>query len=193
MLVLKRLEDAERDSDRIYALVKGVGTASDGKAMGLFAPRVEGEELALRRAYELTGIHPDTIGLIETHGTATPVGDVVEIEALNRVFGPGNGKPRIPIGSVKSMISHTIPAAGSASLIKIALALHHKILPPTINFDEPNPECHFEKTPFYVNTETRPWIHGSKKPRRAGVNAFGFGGIDTHTILEEYVGNNPDD
>ena len=190
MLVIKRLEDAERDADRIYAVIKGVGTASDGKAMGLFAPRLEGEQLALRRAYELTGISPDSIGLIETHGTATPVGDVVEIEALNSIFGPADGERRIPIGSVKSMISHTIPAAGSASLIKMALALHHKIIPPSINFDEPNPECHFERTPFYVNVETRPWIHGGPEPRRAGVNAFGFGGINSHTILEEYVGDN---
>lgn len=189
MVVLKRLEDAERDGDRIYAVVKGIGTASDGRALGLLAPRLEGEELALRRAYESTGISPCTIGLIEAHGTGTQIGDVTEIQALSKVFGPRNGVyPWCAVGSVKSMISHLIPAAGIAGLIKTVLALYHKILPPTLNCDEPNPKLNLDKTPFYINTETRPWIHGRAEPRRAGVNAFGFGGINTHAILEEYTG-----
>jgi len=191
MVILKRREDAERDGDRIYALIKGVGTASDGRALGLLAPRLDGEVLALQRAYDVTGISPRTIGLIEAHGTATPVGDATEIQALTRVFGPRDGaQPWCALGSVKSMIGHTLPAAGIAGLIKIALALYHKVLPPSLNCDEPNPRFELEKTPFYINTETRPWIHGAiDTPRRAGVNAFGFGGINAHAILEEYTGN----
>jgi acyl transferase domain-containing protein len=188
VVVLKRRGDAERDGDRIYALVKGVGVSSDGRALGLLAPRVEGEELALRRAYEGAGISPASVRLIEAHGTGTAVGDATEIEALRRVFGGRNGgEPRCAIGSVKSMIGHTMPAAGIAGLIKATLALHHRVLPPTLNCDEPDPALGLDETPFYVNTETRPWIHGeTATPRRAGVSAFGFGGINAHAILEEY-------
>ena len=189
MVVLKRRADAERDGDRIYAVVKAVGTASDGRALGLLAPRLEGEILALRRAYEASGVPPQSVGLIEAHGTATPVGDATEIEALGRVFGPRNGEPPwCAIGSVKSMIGHTLPAAGIAGLIKAALALYHKVLPPTLHCDEPDPRLGLDRTPLYVNTETRPWIHrAGDPPRRAGVNAFGFGGINAHAILEEHA------
>ena len=190
MVVLKRLSEAQRDGDRIYAVLKSVGTASDGRAVGLLAPRLEGEELALRRAYEQAGIDPSTIGLMEAHGTATPVGDQVEIEALTRVFGERGGQlPSCALGSVKSMISHLMPAAGIAGLIKVALSLYHKVLPPTINCEEPNPELGLDRSVFYINSETRPWIHGRKdSPRRAGINAFGFGGINAHAVLEEYTG-----
>lgn len=188
MVVLKRRANAERDGDRIYAIVKGIGTASDGRALGLLAPRVEGEELALRRAYEAAAVSPGTVGLLEAHGTATPVGDVVEIDALRRVFGPRQGDlPRCALGSAKSMLGHLMPASGIAGLIKTALALYHKVLPPTINCDDPNPKLELEKSVFYINTEARPWIHGSEEPRRAGVNAFGFGGINAHAVLEEYA------
>ncbi|MPY88884.1 MAG: acyltransferase domain-containing protein [Luteitalea sp.] len=196
MLVLKRLEDAERDGSRIYAVLKEIGTASDGRAVGLLAPRVEGEELALRRAYEVAGIDPATVGLLEAHGTGTAVGDGVEIDALRRVFGT-SGLPRAAsrrrsscaLGSVKSMIGHLMPASGIAALIKAALALHHKVLPPTLNCDEPNPALALEDSGFYINSETRPWLHGRvDTPRRAGVNAFGFGGINAHAVLEEHRG-----
>ena len=191
MVVLKRLAEAERDGNHIYAVLKNIGIASDGRATHVLAPRLEGEELALRRAYEPVGIDPLTVGLVEAHGTGTPVGDVVEVEALRRVFPPRQTEsPRCALGSVKSMISHTVPAAGVAGLIKAALALHHKVLPPTL-CENPNPKLQLEKSNFYINTETRPWIHGSSKtPRRAGVNAFGFGGINAHAILEEYTGPN---
>lgn len=186
-IVIKRREDAERDGDRIYAIVKALGVASDGRAVGLLSPRVEGEELALRRAYEMAGISPRSVELIEAHGTGTPVGDAAEIEALRRVFGAPDGTaPYCALGSVKSMICHSIPASGIAGIIKIALALYHKLLPPTL-CDAPNPDLKLEGTPFYINTETRPWIHGDRSPRRAGVDAFGFGGINAHAILEEYV------
>ncbi|HEY0973488.1 MAG TPA: beta-ketoacyl synthase N-terminal-like domain-containing protein [Solimonas sp.] len=186
MLVLKRLADAERDGDGIYAVIKGVGTASDGKAKGLLAPRLEGEVLALRRAYDSCGIDPMTVDLIEAHGTGTTVGDKTEIEALNTVYGARGAGPKIAISAVKSMIGHCLPATGTASMIKTALALHHKTLPPML-CDEPDPALHLERTPFYINNETRPWVHGGATPRRAGVNAFGFGGINAHVVLEEYV------
>jgi acyl transferase domain-containing protein/phosphopantetheinyl transferase len=195
ILVLKRLEDAREDDDRIYAVVKGVGTSSDGRALGLLAPRVDGEELALRRAYEMAGIDPATVGLIEAHGTGTPTGDATEIQALTRVFGTrdpdcGDGETglaqRCAIGTIKSMIGHALPAAGAAGLIKTALALYHKILPPTLHCEQPNPKLGLEKTRFYVNTTASPWIHGGEHPRRAGVSAFGFGGSNAHVILEEY-------
>jgi acyl transferase domain-containing protein/phosphopantetheinyl transferase len=188
IVVLKRLADAERDGDRIYAVLKGVGTSSDGKALGLLAPRMEGEVLALERAYGESQIDPTTIGLVEAHGTGIALGDRTEVQSLTQVFGPRQGQPSCALGSVKSMIGHCIPAAGSASLIKMALALYHKILPPTL-CEEVNSGLNIENTPFYINTEARPWIHGNAEvPRRAGVNSFGFGGINAHAVLEEYRG-----
>ncbi|WP_348673749.1 beta-ketoacyl synthase N-terminal-like domain-containing protein [uncultured Abyssibacter sp.] len=189
MLVLKKLSDAERDNDNIYAVIRGLGTSSDGKAKGLLAPRLEGEVLALKRAYESCDIDPATVGLIEAHGTGIALGDKTEIQSLGSIFGaraPDADLPRTGIGSVKSMISHCIPAAGAAAMIKTALALHHKVLPPTL-CDEVNPALHLEETPFYINNETRPWVHGAAHPRRAGVNSFGFGGVNAHAILEEYI------
>jgi acyl transferase domain-containing protein/phosphopantetheinyl transferase len=187
LLVLKRLADAEAAGDRIYAVIKGMGTSSDGRAKGLLAPRREGEVLALKRAYESAGIDPTTVGLVEAHGTGIALGDQTEVESLTEIYGERRGHaPRVALGSVKSMISHCIPAAGSAAMIKTALALHHKVLPPTL-CDEINPDLNLERTPFYINTETRPWVHGLDTPRRAGVNAFGFGGINAHVILEEHV------
>jgi acyl transferase domain-containing protein len=181
MRVLRRRTDAERDGNEIYALIRGVGTASDGRGAGLLAPRVEGEVLAMRRAYERAGVGPDDIGLVEAHGTATPVGDAAELEALTRVFGPVNGEPRRPLGSVKSMIGHAIPAAGVAGVIKTALALQQRVLPPTLHAAEPHPAL--AATPFFLNDAPRPWV--SHAPRRAAVSAFGFGGINAHVILEE--------
>jgi acyl transferase domain-containing protein/phosphopantetheinyl transferase len=192
MVVLKRLADAEQAGDKIYAVLKGIGIASDGKAIGVLAPRVEGEETALRRAYENAGVDPSTIGLLEAHGTSTTVGDVVEMDSLRKVFGDRSTEsPRSAIGSVKSMISHTVPASGMAGLIKAVMALHHKVLPPTLGVEKVNPKLKLEGSNIYINTETRPWIHGTDKyPRRAGVNAFGFGGINAHAIVEEYNGPN---
>jgi acyl transferase domain-containing protein len=187
MVVLKRLDDARRDGHRIYAVVRGVGVASDGRGAGVTAPRTEGAVLALERAYEQTGLAPATVGLIEAHGTGTPVGDANEIRALRNVFGPRTGPlPRCALGSVKSMLGHLMPAAGMAGLIKAALALYHRVLPPTLHVEEPNPAFELHRTPFYLNTEARPWMQaGADARRRAGVNAFGFGGINAHAILEE--------
>jgi acyl transferase domain-containing protein/4'-phosphopantetheinyl transferase EntD/acyl carrier protein len=185
VLVVKRLADAERDGDVIHAVVKGIGIASDGKAMGVLTPRVEGEELALRRAYAAAGVSPDTVGLVEAHGTGTVAGDATELEALHRVFARRGDLPSCALGSVKSMIGHSIPAAGAAGLIKAALALHYRVLPPTLHAGTQPPRL--AGGPFYLNDETRPWVHGGDTPRRAGVSAFGFGGINAHVVLEEYV------
>jgi len=187
MMVLKRLADARRDGDRVYAVIKGVGISSDGRGLSVMAPRVEGEVLALRRAYEKAEVSPRTVGLIEAHGTGTPVGDATEVKALTHVFGPRNGgAPWCGLGSVKSMVGHLMPAAGVAGMIKAALALHHKTLPPTLHCEQTNPLLELEKTPFYIVSKARPWIHGERSaPRRAGVNSFGFGGINAHAILEE--------
>jgi acyl transferase domain-containing protein/NAD(P)H-dependent flavin oxidoreductase YrpB (nitropropane dioxygenase family)/NADP-dependent 3-hydroxy acid dehydrogenase YdfG len=191
MMVFKRLEDAERDGDRIYAVIKGAGSSSDGKDRGLTAPRPEGQARALRRAYAKSGISPATVGLIEAHGTGTVAGDGAEVEALTQVFSEAQAQRQgCAVGSVKSMIGHTKCTAGAASLIKTALALHHKVLPPTLGVEKPNPRARFPQTPFFVNTQARPWIQPlSGHPRRAGVSAFGFGGTNFHVVLEEYTGD----
>jgi len=193
MVLLKRLADAERDGDKIYAVIKGIGSSSDGKFKSIYAPRPEGQAAALRRAYADAGCAPTDVGLIEAHGTGTRAGDPAEFEGLRSVFvspsavGQTDSLPHIALGSVKSQIGHTKAAAGAASLIKAALALHHKTLPPTLNVTRPNPQLGLETTPFYLNTESRPWIRANGTPRRAGVSAFGFGGTNFHVVLEEHT------
>lgn len=191
ILVLKRLEDAERDGDRIYAVVKAAGSSSDGKDRGLTAPRPEGQARALKRAYAKAGFSPSTVRLIEAHGTGTVAGDMAEVQALTNVFAEaGAPQQACAIGSVKSMIGHTKCSAGAAGLVKTALALHHRVLPPTLGVDRPNPKARFPETPFFVNTESRPWLESQDgQPRRAGVSAFGFGGTNFHVVLEEYNGD----
>lgn len=189
MLVLKRVSDARRDGDRIYAVIRGIGGSSDGRDLSLTAPRPAGQVKALVRAYRDASVPPSTVTLVEAHGTGTVAGDKAEVEALKRVFEQSGASERAcALGSVKTMIGHTKAAAGLASLIKVAKALHHKVLPATIGVKVPNPACHFEKGPFYVNSETRPWILDDpegKPIRRAGVSAFGFGGTNFHAVLEE--------
>jgi polyketide-type polyunsaturated fatty acid synthase PfaA len=188
MILLKRLEDAQRDGDKIYAVIKGIGTSSDGRYKSIYAPRKEGQVKALERAYDDAGFSPATVGLMEAHGTGTMAGDPIEFSSLRDFFGKHDTqKQHIALGSVKSQIGHTKAAAGTASLIKTALALHHKILPATINITEPNPKLDIENSSFYLNTQTRPWIKAEgETPRRAGVSAFGFGGTNYHVVLEEY-------
>jgi acyl transferase domain-containing protein len=190
VVVLKRLADAERDGDRIYAVIKGVGASSDGKDKGLTAPRPEGQLRALRRAYAKAGISPARVGLIEAHGTGTVVGDQTEVQSLAQIMREAGAAPRgCAVGSVKSMIGHTKCAAGLAGLINATLALHHKTLPPLL-VNRPNSKAKFEESPLFLNTEARPWIHGHPDhPRTAGVSAFGFGGTNYHAVLEEYTGN----
>lgn len=185
IVALKRLSDALADGDRVYAVLRGVGQSSDGRGTGLLAPSMDGESLAMQRAYAESGVDPATISLIEAHGTGIPLGDRTEIGAIKRILGERQGpQASVALGSVKSMISHTIPAAGMAGLIKTALALHHKVLPPML-CGEVNPELGIDQTPLYVNTRTSPWIARQGEPRRAGVNSFGFGGINTHAVVEE--------
>ena len=193
MFALKRLADAERDGDRIYALLRGIGTASDGRSKSVYAPVAAGQAQALRRAYTNAGYSARTVELMEAHGTGTKAGDAAEFEGLRIVFGQAGADAKMhetqwcALGSVKSQIGHTKAAAGAAGLFKAVMALHHKILPPSIKIAAPNPSLAIEQSPFYLNTECRPWIRASDHPRRASVSAFGFGGSNFHLTLEEYV------
>ncbi|MBE0502815.1 MAG: SDR family NAD(P)-dependent oxidoreductase [Desulfuromonadales bacterium] len=185
VVVLKRLVDAERDNDRIYAVIRGIGTSSDGRGSAIYEPSAAGQEKALRRAYQQGDVTPETIELIEAHGTGTKVGDAVEVKALRQVFGAAE-RPWCSLGSVKSQIGHTKAAAGSAGLIKATLALYHKILPPTLKVQKPQDVVVGKDSPFYLDTVARPWIANPDHPRRAGVSALGFGGSNYHCLLEEY-------
>ncbi len=183
-VVLERLEDARRWRREVYALVKGAGTASDGQETGILAPAPAGQVRALAAAYADAAVEPDTIDLLEAHGTGTVPGDLAEIESVRTFFGRRSHPHATRVmGSVKSMIGHTMPASGIASFIKVALALSNKLLPPSLHCDEPRPEL--EELPFYVNGRTRPWLRAPGGPRRAGISAFGFGGINAHVVLEE--------
>lgn len=190
VVLLKRLADAERDGDRIYAVIRGTGVAGDGRAASLMSPLVAGQVRALDRAWREAGLDPrapGALGLLEAHGTGTPVGDAAELDTLAQVFGPApaGGGPDIGFGSVKSMLGHTMQASGMAGLIKAALAVHEGVLPPTLHLEEPHPDL--ARTRMRPVTEARPWECGPA-PRRAGVNAFGFGGINAHVVLEEAPG-----
>ncbi|KAF0153808.1 MAG: erythronolide synthase, partial [Elusimicrobia bacterium] len=194
MLVMKRLEDAVRDGDRVYSVLKGVGSSSDGKGKAIYAPSSEGQARALREAYRVAGISPSTVELAEAHGTGTTVGDGVELDALDEVYREARRDGAwCALGSVKSMIGHTKAAAGSAGLIKASLALYNKTLPPTIKVKTPLKKLAEGTTPFYLNAEPRPWIK-KDHPRRAAVSALGFGGSNFHAVLEEYSPDkkNPD-
>ncbi|MGQ9408336.1 beta-ketoacyl synthase N-terminal-like domain-containing protein [Mycolicibacterium gilvum] len=186
MLALKRLSDAERDGNQIHAVIRGLGSSSDGRASSVYAPRSEGQAKALRRAYEHAGYAPSTVELVEAHGTATKAGDVAEFAGLKAVFTDDSA--RVALGSVKSQIGHTKAAAGAAGLIKAVLALQHSTLPGTLKVDRPNPALGLDGTPFYVNAQTRPWVRTGDQPRRAAVSSFGFGGSNFHVTLEEYRG-----
>jgi acyl transferase domain-containing protein len=186
VLVLKRLSDARRDGDRVYATIAGMGSSSDGKGNAVYAPAVEGQVRALKAAHAAAGVAPETIELVEAHGTGTKVGDAVEAEALVKTFGEaGAGETWCALGSVKGQIGHTKAAAGVAGLIKAALALHRKVLPPTVKVEEPIAAGVPGRSPFYVSVEPRPWLPKGDHPRRAGVSSFGFGGSNFHCVLEE--------
>jgi acyl transferase domain-containing protein/acyl carrier protein len=187
MMVVKRLADAERDGDRVYALVRGIGSSSDGKGDAIYAPTKEGQVRALRSAYRAAGVSPATVGLLEGHGTGTKVGDAVEVAALEEVFREARPEGTwCALGSVKSQVGHTKAAAGSAGLLKAALALHHKVLPPTLKVTRPLERLAGGTTPFYLDTAKRPWLPPRGHPRRAGVSSFGFGGSNFHCVLEEH-------
>ncbi|MEI8166239.1 MAG: acyltransferase domain-containing protein, partial [Chloroflexales bacterium] len=185
--LLKRLADAERDGDTIYAVIRGVGASSDGKGKGITAPNPIGQIYAIERAWHNAGLDPATCTLIKAHGTSTPVGDATEAESLNKVFGRAE-RGRIGLGSAKSNIGHLKAGAGAAGLLKTVFALHEKILPPTLNSERPNPNIDFAHMPFTLLHEARAWeMPAGGVPRRAAVSAYGFGGTNFHLVLEEYV------
>lgn len=184
LVVCKRLADALDDDDRIYAVIRGLGVASDGRESSLMTPRVDGQLLALSRAYAAAGLAPETVGLVEGHGTGTPAGDTAELTTLARFYGPADPrKPRSVLGSVKSNIGHAMPAAGIAGLIKATLAVYTGVAPPSLHCDEPHPLL--AETRFEVPSVARPWTETTVL-RRAGVSAFGFGGINAHVVLQAF-------
>ncbi len=187
VLILKRRADAERDGDRIYAVIQNVGLASDGKSQGLAAPSARGHARAISRAYRGAGINPGSVMLVEGHGLGVPAADRAELRALNAVF-PRLAHGHRTLGAVSSMIGHAMPASGMAGLIKTALALYHRVLPPSLHTEKPHPLLAADKSSFALNAKARPWIHCDEiTPRRAGVNAFGFAGINAHAVLEEHA------
>ncbi len=186
IVVLKRYEDALADGDTVYALVRGAALNNDGSEKGSFtAPSVEGQSAVISMAQAMAGVSAADISYIETHGTATPLGDPIEIEGLTKAFREHTDeKQYCALGSVKTNFGHLTAAAGVAGFIKTALALYHKTLPPNLHFQSANPQIHFEETPFYVNNTLRNW-DTDRLPRRAGVSSFGVGGTNAHVILEE--------
>lgn len=188
-IMIRRLEDAERDGDKIYAVIKGIGASSDGRNRSMTAPHPPGQILAMQRAYADADIPAATVSLVEAHGTGTAVGDSTEITSLHTLFSEATKDEQYAaVGSVKSMIGHTKTCAGMASLVKASLALKQRVLPPTINVDTPNEKVDFRHSPFFINTEARPWFEElGDHPRRAGVSAFGFGGTNFHVVMEEYA------
>lgn len=187
-VVLKRLDDAERDGDRIYAVIKGVGASSDGRSKGLTAPLPKGQRRALRRAYAQAGFEPSAVQLFEAHGTGTVAGDKAELETVSGILAGSDVPDRsVAIGSVKTLIGHTKASAGIAGLIKVVLGLHHRTLPPHALVKTPNAVFQAKDTPLFLSQAPRPWIVPEDQPRRAGVSAFGFGGTNFHIALQEYA------
>ncbi|MBL8986311.1 MAG: amino acid adenylation domain-containing protein [Gemmatimonadetes bacterium] len=185
VVVLQRLSDAVRDGATIHAVIRGSAINNDGSnKVGFTAPSVEGQAEAIATALAAAGVEPETIGYVETHGTATTLGDPIEIEALTAAHG-GGVPGRCAIGSVKSNIGHLDSAAGVAALIKTALCLEHGTLVPSLHYSRPNPRIDFAGSPFAVSTETRAWPVDRGRLRRAGVSSFGIGGTNAHAVLEE--------
>ncbi len=186
IVVLKRLADAVKDGDNIDAVIKGSAINNDGALkIGFTAPSAEGQAQVIAEALDIAGVDPETVTYIEAHGTATSLGDPIEIAALTQAFRAGTRKKIFcAIGSVKSNIGHASAAAGVAGIIKTTLALKHKLLPPSLHFEQPNPKIDFVNSPFYVNTKLAEW-KSAAAPRRAGVSSFGVGGTNAHAIMEE--------
>jgi acyl transferase domain-containing protein/thioesterase domain-containing protein len=193
-VVLRRLSDALESGDHIRAVIRGFAVNNDGAGKaGFTAPSVEGQAEVIQLAQEIGGIPPDTISYVETHGTATPLGDPIEIAALTKAFGTGTDRTGFcGIGSVKSNIGHLDVAAGVAGLIKITLALQHRTIPPTVNFERPTPHVAWDTTPFHVVDRLTDWEEGPT-PRRAGVSSFGIGGTNAHVVVEEAPSASPTD
>ncbi len=185
VVLLKRLDRAIEDGDPIRAVIAGAALNNDGaNKVGFTAPSVEGQAAVIRAAQQAAGIDPSSIGYVECHGTATPLGDPIEVAALSKAFGESERQQYCALGSVKANIGHADTAAGVAGLIKAVLALEHEAIPPSPNFEEPNPEIDFAASPFYVADRLQPWSRGAS-PRRAAVSSFGIGGTNAHVVLEE--------
>ncbi|MCF8070029.1 MAG: hypothetical protein K9L30_15720 [Desulfobacterales bacterium] len=190
ILVLKRLDDAIRDNDEIHAVIRGIGLSNDMRG-NLLAPDSEGQLRAMNQAYEQAGWSPFDVDLIECHGTGTPAGDKAELNSLKTLWGEsGWEKGQCAIGSIKSMTGHLLTAAGAAGLIKILLAIKNKTLPPSLNVNKSSASTLLNDSPFRVQTDAESWETKNNKPRRAAVSAFGFGGINAHLLIEEWIPNN---
>lgn len=184
-ILLKTLERAEADGDRIYGVIRGLGMSSDGRGKSFWAPRQDGQVAAIRRAYE-GGLDPSRVQYIEAHATSTRLGDSTEVRTLVEAFGPLL-KNSVPIASVKANIGHTLESAGLAGLIKTLLAMQHGVIPPAINYEKSGPEIDWDQTPFYLPMQPEAWPEpGDGHPRRAGVNAFGVGGLNLHVVVDQY-------
>src|SRR5262249_36633948 len=189
-VALKRLEDALADGDHIYAVIRGLAVNNDGSAkVGYAAPSVEGQSSVIATAHASADVSADTISYVEAHGTGTPLGDPIEVAALTKAFrATTEAKNFCALGSAKPNVGHLDVAAGVTGFIKTVLALHHKMLPPMLHFEQPNPKMDLAGSPFYVNKELKPWVKmkmNGVSPRRAGVSAFGVGGTNAHVVLEE--------
>ncbi|MHA1419191.1 MAG: SDR family NAD(P)-dependent oxidoreductase [Candidatus Heimdallarchaeaceae archaeon] len=185
-IVIKRLEDAIRDNDKIYATVSSIGSSSDGRGKGITAPNPDGQKQAITMALEKANLNVNDVQYIEAHGTSTIVGDAVELQVLEDVFENRDKAKKLAVGSVKSQIGHLKSAAGIASIIKTSLSLYNKILPPSTNVETLNPKINWDQSPVFVNTEANEWKVGKNEVRRAGASAFGFGGTNYHAIVEEF-------
>jgi acyl transferase domain-containing protein len=192
LVVLKRLEDAIADGDHIHAVIKGWAINNDGALkVGYAAPSLDAQAEVIAMAHALSGIDPSTIEFVEAHGTATPMGDPIEVAALHKAFGAGTSKKNFcALGSVKSNVGHLEAASGVAALMKAVLALEHSTIPPSINFSQPNSQIDFNNSPFYVNTRRLPWKTNGTA-RRAGINSFGIGGTNAYVVLEEAPASEP--
>ncbi|WP_348799928.1 amino acid adenylation domain-containing protein [Flavobacterium adhaerens] len=186
VVLLKKLEEAEKNNDIIYGIIKGVGVNNDGGDKGSFmAPSPKGQAGAIINAFNDAQVSPSTISYMEAHGTATPIGDPIEIEGLKIAYGKQEKNNFCALGSIKSNMGHTTAAAGVAGLIKTLLAMRHKKIPPMVNFNKPNPNIDFDNSPFYINNKLIDW--NTNGIRRAGVSSFGIGSTNVHAIVEEYL------
>ncbi len=193
VILLKRLSDAIRDNDSIYGVIRGWGVNQDGKTNGITAPSVLSQISLEKDVYERFSINPESISMIEAHGTGTKLGDPIEVEALTESFGAYTQKKNYcALGSSKSNIGHLLTASGIAGIIKVLLSIKHKMLPPTINFEQLNEHINLEESPFYINTKLQPWESVKDEPRRAAVSSFGFSGTNAHIVIEEYRTDNKD-
>jgi acyl transferase domain-containing protein len=181
--VLKRLDDALRDGDPVRAVIRSIGASNDARS--LIAPSAAGQALALRRAFEGVDFSPDDVDYVEAHGTGTAIGDVVEATSVRQIYGTGTRRRPLVLGSVKSMIGHTMAASGAAGVLKTVLALEAGTLPPNANLTNLNPKLRLDDIPARVLTRAEPWPRDGNTPRRAAVSSFGTGGINFHMLLED--------